>query len=50
MKIYYFIIIALMIALALLFPEWNGIFIAEGILLGIGLGLAGEIKKKGKKE
>ncbi len=50
MKVFYFIIIALMILLALLFAEWNGIWIAEGVLAGIGFAVADEIHKRGRKK
>ena len=50
MKVLYFSIIVLMILLALLFAEWNGIWIAEGILAGIGFAVSGIIHKKGRKK
>jgi len=46
LKITYFAIIVLMITLAALFYEWNGIWVAEGILVGLGFAVSDKIQKR----
>ena len=46
MKLLCFVDIVLMIVLAILFYDWDGIFVVEGALCGIGMAIADEIKKK----
>lgn len=46
MKLLCFVDIVLMLVLAILFYDWNGIFVVEGVLCGIGMAIADDIQKK----
>ena len=48
LMVIYFVIIAIMFILALLFYDKSGIFVAEGILAGLGLAVASCIYNKPK--
>ena len=48
MKALYFSIIVLMLLFAAFFYEWGGVWIAEGVLAGIGLCVADRIHGRGK--
>lgn len=48
MKLLFYIILALAVILAFILAEWNGIWIVEGVLLGIGMAVAKLIQDKEK--